>query len=58
MTCKECKFGKHNKKTDTVVCRLHERTLIVDRSYNCDDYELKTEIKRYEERMKARNDNA
>lgn len=45
MTCKECKFGKYNKKTDTVHCRLHERTLIIDRAYNCKNYEDSTLIK-------------
>lgn len=57
MTCKECKFGKYNKKTDTVHCRLLDRTLIMDRAYKCDDYELKTEIKKYRERMKEREEN-
>lgn len=56
MTCKECKFGKYNNKTDTVHCRLHERTLIVDRAENCKDYELKSEIKKYQERMKEREE--
>lgn len=51
MTCKECKFGKYNKKTDTVNCQLLDRMLIMDRAYNCKNYELKTEIKRYRERM-------
>ena len=57
MTCKGCKNGKYIRKTDTVHCRLHERTLIVDRAYKCDDYELKTEIKKYRERMKEREEN-
>ena len=56
MTCKECKHGKYNKKTDTVHCRLLDRTLIVDRAENCNDYDLKTEIKKYRERMKERKD--
>lgn len=58
MTCKECKFGKYNKKTDTVYYRLLDRTLIMDRAYNCKNYELKTEIKKYRERMKEREENA
>lgn len=55
MTCKNCKHGK-TCKYGTVNCRLLERVLIVDRAENCKDYELKTEIKRYNERMKARNE--
>ena len=57
MTCKECKYGKYNKKTDTVHCRLLDRTLIMGRAYNCKNYELKTEIKNYGERMKEREEN-
>ena len=45
MTCKECKYGKCNKKTDTVHCRLLDRTLIMDRAYNCKNYEDSTLIK-------------
>ena len=56
MTCKECKFGKYNKKTDTAHCRLLDRTLIMDRAESCNEYELKSEVKRYQEKMKARNE--
>jgi hypothetical protein len=45
MTCKECKFGKYDKKTNTVHCRLLDRTLIMDRAYNCKNYEDSTLIK-------------
>lgn len=55
MTCKNCKHGKYNKATDTVVCRLIDRTLLTDRADNCDDYEFMNEVKRYQERMKARD---
>lgn len=56
MNCKECKYGNHNKKTDTVLCRLLDRTLIVDRAEKCKEYELKNEVKRYQEWMKAREE--
>lgn len=32
MTCKGCKNGKYIRKTDTVHCRLLDRTLIVNRA--------------------------
>ena len=53
--CKECKNGKYNKRTDTTHCKLLDRTLLVDRAESCGDYEMKSEIKRYQERMKERN---
>ena len=56
MTCKDCKNGKYDKRTDTTFCRLLNRTLIVNRAYNCKNCELKTEIKKYRERMKERED--
>lgn len=55
MNCKDCKNGKYDKRTDTTFCRSLDRTLIVDRAYKCDDYELKTEIKKYREGMKERD---
>lgn len=55
MTCKECKFGKYNKKTGTIFCRYYNKTLIFDRCGNCGVYELKTEIKKCRERMKERD---
>ena len=57
MTCKECKYGKYNKKTDTVHCRLLDRTLLLDRANGCKEYELKSEVKRCQERMKEREEN-
>ena len=54
MTCKECKFGKQCKYG--IYCRLKDRYLVTDRAENCKDYDLKTEIKRYRERMKERED--
>ena len=58
MTCKDCKNGKYDKRTDTTFCRLLNRTLIVNRADNCKNCELKTEIKKYREKMKEREDNA
>lgn len=56
MNCKDCKHGKYDKRTDTTFCRLLNRTLIVNGAENCKDYELKTEIKKYRERMKEREE--
>lgn len=55
MTCKECKYGKQCKYG--IYCRLKDRYLVTDRAENCKDYELKTEIKKYQERMKERKEN-
>lgn len=52
MTCKECKYGKYNKKTDTVHCRLLDRTLIVNRADSCKEHNLKADIKKHREKMK------
>lgn len=55
MTCKECKYGKMLRCG--INCRLKDRYLVTDRAENCNDYELKTKIKRYQERMKEREEN-
>ena len=54
VTCKECKFGKQCKYG--IYCRLKDRCLVTDRAENCNDYDLKTEIKRYRERTKEREE--
>lgn len=53
MTCKECKYGKQFQYG--INCRLKDRYLVTDRAESCKNYELKTEVKKYKERMKVRN---
>lgn len=53
MKCKECKYGKYDKRTDTTHCRLLNRTLLVDRADSCKDHELRAEAKKGQERMKG-----
>ena len=56
MKCKDCKNGRYDKRTDTTYCRLLDRTLLLDRANGCKEYDLKSEVKRCQERMKAREE--
>ena len=53
MECRNCKNGRYDKRTDTIYCRLLDRTLLLDRANGCKEYELRTEIKRFQEKLKG-----
>lgn len=50
MNCKNCKNGKYDKNTGTVVCKEHKRTLLYNRADNCYKYEDNANVKRAKER--------
>lgn len=53
MKCRNCKNGRYDKRTDTTYCRLLDRTLLLDRADGCKEYELRAEIKRFQEKLKG-----
>lgn len=50
MKCKNCKNGKYDKHTDTVECKMLNKTLFFDRADSCGEYEDNTKVKRAKER--------
>lgn len=54
--CKNCKYGKENKRTGTVYCNLLDRTLIFNRADKCEYYEDSTLIKNLKAKGKYKGD--
>lgn len=50
MKCKNCQHGKYNKRTDTVECKMLNKTLFFDRADTCSDYEDGENIRRMKKR--------
>lgn len=50
MKCKNCNKGKYDKHTDTVTCRVLNRTLLSNRADSCSSYEDNANVRRAKER--------
>ena len=50
MKCKHCKNGKYDKHTDTVECKMLNKTLFFDRADTCGDYEDNATTRKARER--------
>ena len=56
MNCKNCKYGKYDKRTDTVMCRVLNKTLLFNRADDCYRYEDNAKVRRAKERGSNGND--